>query len=95
MAVQHPRHIHILTYAAFPVSMIQKREHLKRYYSRRIIQRMVTHQEKGCGDPGIAEFAKNPAKICCMILLKEGKTNIKHTEIFHRQSWLTIQQPAP
>jgi hypothetical protein len=36
-------------------------------------KRMVTYQEKGCGDPGMAEFAKNPAKICCIILLREEK----------------------
>lgn len=28
-----------------------------------------THQERG-GDPGIAEFAKKPAKICCIILAR-------------------------
>lgn len=37
----------------------------------------VTHQEKGCWEPGTAELAKNPAKICWIILKKEaweGKT---------------------
>lgn len=29
---------------------------------------LATHQEKGCCEPGSAELAKNPAKICWIIL---------------------------
>lgn len=41
---------------------------------------LATHQENGCCEPGSAEFAKNPAKICC-IILREAERNTSGKQI--------------